>query len=714
MKKIPIIINNRTFEVRANASVLQACETLGFDIPRFCYHEKLSVAGNCRMCLVEIAKSPKPVVSCAMPVSKDMVIFTNSPLVKKARESVLEFLLINHPLDCPICDQGGECDLQDETLHYGSDRGRFAEKKRSVEDKEFGPIIKTIMTRCIHCTRCIRFAAEIAGVEVLGAFNRGPDMEIGTYIQHLIKSELSGNLVDLCPVGALTSKPFAYLGRNWELQKISSIDFFDPVCNDILINTRKVLLKKKTSSDKKGEDIVRILPNANGIFEESWISDRTRYAFDGFMHNKLSFLSLKDRNKDKIFLSAYELKKTLAGFLISNLNNNVDFFKIKSLVVSFGKLNDLETIYTLAFFSKLYGGDLFLFEKKKINMNVDLPSFYTLNNDLNSFEKFKNVVLIGVNTRYEIPLINILLKKFQTKKNYIYNSFFSFTKLHLKHLHNGNSVKAFLDFLWNKKINLKFFNKRINSLFCGYDLFQKENSFFMQNLIRLFGKKLLLKNNSGERLSILHSNIGILNLASLGYSLGVRSYFHNKEKTTFKIDLLCKVQNNDIKKFPWKSTRPYYNVINFNTHKEFFDESNINIPIKNLYEKNFFSFNIENRIRRGYKAITSTLPLLNGGSLETFILALAKMHFDWRTLLNQFWFFSKEIPLKNLVEKVPSSFSFNFFKFTEESWFSTNLLFYPSVLNFYLNDIASKNSLVMAECSLFLKENNNFIRKIEW
>jgi NADH dehydrogenase/NADH:ubiquinone oxidoreductase subunit G len=211
---ISLTINNKQYEVRANASILQACEEIGVHLPRFCYHEKLSVAGNCRICLVEVEKSPKPVVSCAMPVSKGMVIYTDTPLVKKVRESVLEFLLINHPLDCPICDQGGECDLQDETLQFGSDRGRFYEFKRSVEDKEVGPIIKTIMTRCIHCTRCVRFSAEIAGQEVMGSFGRGEETEIGTYVQEFIKTELSGNLADVCPVGALTSKPYAYRARS--------------------------------------------------------------------------------------------------------------------------------------------------------------------------------------------------------------------------------------------------------------------------------------------------------------------------------------------------------------------------------------------------------------------------------------------------------------------------------------------------------------------
>lgn len=211
---INITINNRDYQVPSTTTILKACEEVSIEIPRFCYHEKLSVAGNCRMCLVEVEKSPKPVVSCAMPVSKNMVIYTSTPLVQKARESVLEFLLINHPLDCPICDQGGECDLQDEALQFGSDRGRFFETKRGVEDKDCGPIIKTIMTRCIHCTRCVRFSAEIAGQETMGSFGRGDETEIGTYVQSFIKTELSGNLVDLCPVGALTSKPYAYTARS--------------------------------------------------------------------------------------------------------------------------------------------------------------------------------------------------------------------------------------------------------------------------------------------------------------------------------------------------------------------------------------------------------------------------------------------------------------------------------------------------------------------
>ena len=224
-----LTIDGQEIEVPAGMTVLQACEMAGKEIPRFCYHERLSIAGNCRMCLVEMEKSPKPIASCAMPAADNMVIHTDTPMVHKARRGVMEMLLINHPLDCPICDQGGECDLQDQAMGYGAGRSRFSENKRAVRDKNLGPLIKTVMTRCIHCTRCVRFATEVAGVEELGATGRGEDMEIGNYVEKALTSELSGNMIDLCPVGALTSKPFAFTARPWELRKTETVDVMDAV-----------------------------------------------------------------------------------------------------------------------------------------------------------------------------------------------------------------------------------------------------------------------------------------------------------------------------------------------------------------------------------------------------------------------------------------------------------------------------------------------------
>ena len=241
----------------------------------------LLIAGNCRMCLVEIEKSPKPQASCAIPVMPGMKIFTDTPLVKKAREGVLEFLLLNHPLDCPICDQGGECDLQDQAMVFGSDRSRFFERKRGVEDKNLGPLVKTIMTRCIHCTRCVRFATEVAGVEVLGTTSRGIDTEIGTYVEKMFDSELSGNIIDLCPVGALTSKPYAFTSRPWELRLTESVDVMDSVGSNIRVDTR-------------GTEIMRIIPRLNEEINEEWISDKTRFSYDGLKRQRLTKPMIRD------------------------------------------------------------------------------------------------------------------------------------------------------------------------------------------------------------------------------------------------------------------------------------------------------------------------------------------------------------------------------------------------------------------------------------
>ena len=277
-----LVIDDREIEVEDGLTLIQACEVAGVEIPRFCYHERLSIAGNCRMCLVEVAGMPKPVASCAMGVNdlrpgrdgEPPQIHTNSPSVKKAREGVMEFLLINHPLDCPICDQGGECDLQDQAMAYGIDTSRYVENKRAVEDKNIGPLIKTIMTRCIHCTRCVRFMTEVAGVEELGAIGRGEDMEIATYLEQGMTSELSGNVIDLCPVGALTSKPYAFAARPWELRKTETVDVMDAVGSSIRV-------------DARGREVMRILPRNNDAVNEEWLSDKTRFVWDGLRTQRL-------------------------------------------------------------------------------------------------------------------------------------------------------------------------------------------------------------------------------------------------------------------------------------------------------------------------------------------------------------------------------------------------------------------------------------------
>ena len=329
-----LTVNGIEVEVEDGATVLHACEAADVEIPRFCYHDRLSIAGNCRMCLVDMERAPKPVASCAMPAGEGMVIRTDTDRVKKAREGVMEFLLINHPLDCPICDQGGECDLQDQAMGYGFDGSRYEENKRAVEDKHMGPLISTTMTRCIHCTRCVRFATEIAGVPELGAIGRGESMEITTYLEKTLASELSANVIDLCPVGALTSKPYAFTARPWELNKTESIDVMDAMGSNIRI-------------DARGSQVMRVLPRLNEDINEEWISDKTRYAVDGLRRQRLDQPYMRGRDgrlapaswEDAFAAIAAKVKKAKPDAMAAIAGNQIDAEAMFAMQTLLGKLN---------------------------------------------------------------------------------------------------------------------------------------------------------------------------------------------------------------------------------------------------------------------------------------------------------------------------------------------------------------------------------------
>src|SRR6186997_582139 len=336
-----IIVDGKEIDVPPEYTLLQACEAAGAEIPRFCFHERLSIAGNCRMCLIEVVGIPKPQASCAMgvkdlPPNKDgspKILNTKTPMVKKAREGVMEFLLINHPLDCPICDQGGECDLQDQAMGYGVDTSRFAENKRAVEDKYLGALVKTSMNRCIQCTRCVRFSAEVAGAPEMGATGRGEDMEITTYLEHALTSELQGNLVDICPVGALTSKPYAFAARPWELGKTQSIDVMDGVGSAIRVDTR-------------GREVMRVLPRINEAVNEEWISDKTRHVVDGLRTQRLDRPYIRENGKLRpaswqeafavIAAKASRLDGKRIGAVAGDLAAVEEMYALKELLAKFG------------------------------------------------------------------------------------------------------------------------------------------------------------------------------------------------------------------------------------------------------------------------------------------------------------------------------------------------------------------------------------------
>ncbi|XP_032880238.1 NADH-ubiquinone oxidoreductase 75 kDa subunit, mitochondrial [Amblyraja radiata] len=389
---VEVFIDGKPVMVEPGTTILQACEKVGIQIPRFCYHDRLSVAGNCRMCLVEIERAPKPVAACAMPVMKGWNILTNSEKTKKAREGVMEFLLANHPLDCPICDQAGECDLQDQSMMFGSDRSRFTEGKRAVEDKNIGPLVKTIMTRCIHCTRCIRFASEVAGVDDLGTTGRGNEMQVGTYIEKMFMSEVSGNIIDLCPVGALTSKPYAFTARPWETRKTESIDVMDAVGSNIVVSTRT------------GE-VMRILPRLNEDVNEEWISDKTRFAYDGLKRQRLT-VPLVRNPKGQLISASWEEAMSRIAEVLQKMQN-------KDVAAIAGGMVDAETLVALKDLINRLNSDALCTEEifPMTGAGTDLRSNYLLNTKIAGVEEADVLLLVGTNPRFEAPLFNVRIRK---------------------------------------------------------------------------------------------------------------------------------------------------------------------------------------------------------------------------------------------------------------------------------------------------------------
>ncbi|WP_426290779.1 NADH-quinone oxidoreductase subunit NuoG [Sphingomonas sp. TWP1-3-1] len=385
---MPLVkVDGVEIEVPQGATVLQACELAGKEIPRFCYHERLSIAGNCRMCLVEVKPGPpKPQASCALPAADKQEIFTNSPMVKNAREGIMEFLLINHPLDCPICDQGGECDLQDQSVAYGRGHSRYDENKRAVTEKYMGPIVKTVMTRCIQCTRCIRFAEEVSGVEEIGAIFRGEDMQITSYLENAVKSELSGNVVDLCPVGALTSKPYAFEARPWELRKTLTIDVMDAVGTNIRL-------------DSRGRQVLRCVPRINEDVNEEWATDKTRHAIDGLVRRRLDkpYVRVNGKLQPATWDEAFAAIKAVdAG---------------SSVAAVAGDLVDCETMYAAKALLAKMGSTML--EGRQTGMAYDASNIAAVNfnTTIAGTERADAILLVGTNLRWEAPLVNTRVRK---------------------------------------------------------------------------------------------------------------------------------------------------------------------------------------------------------------------------------------------------------------------------------------------------------------
>ena len=572
-------VNNIDIEIEEGLTVLQACELAGVEIPRFCYHEKLSIAGNCRMCLVEMEKSPKPIASCAMPAIEGMVIKTNTEKVEKARKGVMEFLLANHPLDCPVCDQGGECDLQDQSMFYGIDKSRFKENKRFVPEKYMGPLIKTQMTRCIHCTRCIRFATEIAGVPELGAIGRGEDMQITTYLEKSMESELSANVIDLCPVGALTSKPYLFEARPWELKKTETIDVMDAVGSNIRVDTY-------------GWEVKRVLPRINEEINEEWISDKTRYSCDGLKNQRIDTPYFKN---NKIF---EKITWTEAYKKIFEKISKTHSDKIAGIT---GDMSNMETIFSIKeFFEKTIKSKNLDSRHDNYYVNTGDRMNYIFNTKIEGLEESDLILLIGTNPRIEATILNARIRKAYLKNKTQIYSVGKVGDLTYPYKALENNTKTIKDIINNEHdISEKIINAKKPSIIIGQSVLKIKSGIYIFEEI----KKYLIKNNKinddWNSLNVLSNNassVGSYDLNILSSNTGKNLTFERIQKHEFEIIFLFGQDN-----LKFKKSKEF--IIYIGSHGDRgSDMADVILPGAAYTEQDGYFTNLEGKMQKAYKA----------------------------------------------------------------------------------------------------------------
>ena len=664
-----ITINNLLVKTMPNISVLQACENANVVVPRFCYHPRLSAAGNCRLCLVEIDKMPKLQASCAISVLEGMVIKTNTLAVKKARENILEFLLINHPLDCPICDQGGECDLQDQSLIYGSDKSRFKEFKRAVEDKNCGPLIKTIMTRCINCTRCIRFINEIIGTPVLGSIGRSNSIEISTYLNKYIFSEMSANIVDLCPVGALLPKPLSSSYRPWELKHIESVDPFDSIHSNLQLSIR-------------GYDVLRVLPRLNEDINEEWVSDKARFAFDGFTIQRLNIPLLKENNKFKTISWADAIK----------LTTNALSYNLNSVCFSIGTFSDFNSLFALKLFSSILNGFV-LDNFFNFIFNKDFQVFYKFNTLIKNIFEADVCLLVGLNPRIDVPLLNYHLRKRYMLGNFILANIGSKINLSFPCIHIGNSMHKLFHFLEGNNFFCKIFrNSKKPCLIINPAILQSLDFDFTIFLSKSLIANSNLTNNLWNGLNSLYVKSNYYSKFDLSYN------------TYYEFDgNLCKML------YVLEDYNAAYAISNFefiiyqgNQGNYIAQVANIILPNLSFLEKNSIYVNCEGR----YQHTQSAMLNINKSNSDFSI---------FHSLLKPLYVNSFDIDLNLFLPTINFLTNRVFYCFFKDIFFCNSFFLVPicyisstTIDNFYKTDSVSNLSLTMSKCSTYLLDKNPF------
>lgn len=674
---IKLTIDGTEVEVEEGTTVFRACNKLGIEIPHFCFHERLKIAGNCRMCLVEMEKSPKPIASCAMPVSSGMVIHTNTIGVKKAREGVMEFLLINHPLDCPICDQGGECDLQDQAFKYGKASSRFSENKRTVKDKYMGPLIKTHMTRCIQCTRCIRFATDIAGVEEIGTLYRGEHMEVTSYLERSLESELSGNIIDICPVGALNSKPYSFKARSWELTKTESIDVLDAQGCNIRV-------------DSRGSEVMRILPRVNDDINEEWISDKARFAYDGLKYQRLD--SPYIRKNGKLVEASWNDAIALVAQKLESLAGDRTGDQIAAIA---GTLACTESMFLLKTLLQKLGCNNF--DSNQFNYKIDQSSRgnYLFNTTISRLKEADLALLIGTNIRQVAPVLNARIGILQREG-----------KLKVARIGNITNQTYYINELGASPDIIKAiiseehqFAKELEHaknpvIIIGDGVYSRDDGYAILALIHQMVDKYKIVRDDWNGFNILHNHASMVGSLDIGFSPknggnGVSEILQKAERGEIKFVYLLGSDEIDMNKI--KSSFVVYQGHHGDNGANVAD---VIFPASSYTEKDATYVNFEGRPQYGKAA---THPV--GQAKE-----------DWVIIKNLANSLGLNLGMNNLDEirnrlaaefpvfaNISEIMSCDFIKFTSLD----NLLKYDIVtkpINYYMTDSISRASVTMAKC----------------
>jgi NADH-quinone oxidoreductase subunit G len=668
-------INDIELEVESGLTVLQACEQAGFEIPYFCYHPKLSIAGNCRMCLVEMEKSPKPVASCAMPVADGMVIRTNTPLVEKARKGVLELLLINHPLDCPICDQGGECDLQDITVGYGPDSSRFEMNKRAVSNKYMGPLIKTIMTRCIHCTRCVRFSNEIAGTPEMGGIHRGEHTEITSYLESALTSELSGNLIDICPVGALTNKPYTFHGRPWELTKTDSIDVMDAVGSNIRIDTRS-------------QEVMRILPRLNEDINEDWISDKARFSYDGLSRQRLDKAYVRKEGK-LVAVSIDEALETTSKVLKT--------YKPEEIAALSGDMADCESVAVLkTLMTKLGSPNMDCRIDESVH-DASNRSSYLFNTTINGIEESDYILIVASNVRHEAPLINARIRKRYLQNGLRVAVVGPDYDLTYPYVHAGDQASVLKEIAdGSHPISKELQQAQRPMVIIGQGALNRRDSREILRLSQEIAKKYNMIQDSWNGFNVLHYAAGRVGALDLGFVPGQNGLGTHEIVSGCQRGLIKAVILNGVDTIPGGSFGEAAVIYIGHHGDEGAHRADIILPGLAYTEKFATYVNTEGRPQQTQKAVANPGDAQEDWWLLAELARKCGFNLNLKTRIDVIELMKAINPIfARMNEIVPTSWQMITSKYPETL---SHIAFKSPIDNYYMSDPISRHSSIMAAC----------------